>query len=129
MPPRFCPVGIRLPAPRLGPTAPQIHEHILIHGDIRKKTTMRIAGEDVEVEAYLDEDEADQEGAVKHSTTNLANRQSFVIMRDRMKARVRLVPGARFALCMAFVATRSLAWLRVVIAHGTDRMLDLRWVR
>ena len=36
----------------------QIHEHILIHGDIRKKTTLQVAGETVEIEQYVeDEDE------------------------------------------------------------------------
>ena len=65
----------------------QIHEHILIHGDIRKKTVLQVAGETVEVEAYMDEDEADDEGVVKYDTAGLANRSSFLVMRDRMKAR------------------------------------------
>ena len=63
----------------------QIHEHILIHGDIRKKATLQIAGETVEVEEYLDND--DEEGAVKHETGGLAARHSFIVMRDRLKAR------------------------------------------
>lgn len=62
----------------------KIHEHIIIHGDIRKKTTLEIAGDEVEVEEFVDEE--DEEG-IKQPTAALANRQSFVIMRDRLKAR------------------------------------------
>jgi hypothetical protein len=32
------------------PPVPQIHQHILVHGDIRKKTTITVAGQDVEIE-------------------------------------------------------------------------------
>ena len=37
------------------------------------------------MEEYLDNDEED--GAVKHDTNALANRSSFLVMRDRLKAR------------------------------------------
>ena len=61
----------------------QIHEYILEHGDIRKKTTIKIAGIDTEVERFVEEEE---EGAVKHSTAELAQRRgSFLLIRDRMK--------------------------------------------
>ena len=61
----------------------QIHEYILEHGDYRKKTTIQIAGVDTEVEQFVDEDE---DGAIKHSTADLANRRgSFLVMRDRMQ--------------------------------------------
>ena len=63
----------------------KIHEHIIIHGDIRKKTKLKIGGEDVEIEEYVDEDDAD---GVKQDSSALANRNSFVIMRDRLKAQV-----------------------------------------
>nr|AHH02115.1 protein 92 [synthetic construct] len=37
----------------------KIREHILIHGDIRKKTTIVIAGESLEVEEFVDEEDED----------------------------------------------------------------------
>lgn len=61
-----------------------IHEHILLYGDIRKTTVVEIAGEKVEIEEYVEEED---EETVKHSTKELANRGSFIIMRDRMQAR------------------------------------------
>jgi hypothetical protein len=60
----------------------QIYRHILIHGDIRKTTIMQVGGEDVEVEEFVDEDDED---GVKHSTSKLANRDSFVNMAENMK--------------------------------------------
>nr|AER58218.2 channelopsin 2 [Chlamydomonas raudensis] len=60
----------------------KIYQHILIHGDIRKKTTMQVGGEDVEVEEFVDED--DEEG-VRQANTQLANRESFVHMAEQMK--------------------------------------------
>lgn len=62
----------------------KIHEHIIIHGDIRKKTKLKIAGDEVEIEEFVDQDDAD---GVKQDSSMLANRNSFVIMRDRLKAR------------------------------------------
>nr|AHH02106.1 Chronos [synthetic construct] len=35
----------------------KIHEHILIHGDIRKTTTINVAGENMEIETFVDEEE------------------------------------------------------------------------
>nr|AHH02126.1 Chrimson [synthetic construct] len=37
----------------------KIHEHILIHGDIRKTTKMEIGGEEVEVEEFVEEEDED----------------------------------------------------------------------
>jgi len=62
----------------------KIYEHILIHGDIRKTTLMQVAGEEVEVEEFVDADDVD---GVKHSTAALANRESFVHMAENMKAK------------------------------------------
>ena len=103
-----------------------MRQHILKHGDIRKKTTIVIGGEEKEVsmrvyapklllqahhhfvcflfhflsgrrpssaaiacvsfqiDTYVEEEDED---TIKHSTAPLANRQSFVAMRDQMKAR------------------------------------------
>nr|AER58217.1 channelopsin 1 [Chlamydomonas yellowstonensis] len=60
----------------------KIHEHILKHGDIRKTTHLRIAGEEKEVETFVEEEDED---TAKHSTKELANRGSFIVMRDKMK--------------------------------------------
>lgn len=58
----------------------QIHEHILLHGDIRKKTKIKVAGEEMEVETLMAEEDED---TVKKPTAEYANRESFLIMRDR----------------------------------------------
>ncbi len=68
--------------PHLPP--PQIHEHIIEHGDLRTKKKITIAGVETEVEQFVEHDQS--EGAVKHSTQELALRRgSFLVMRDRMK--------------------------------------------
>ena len=63
----------------------QIFEHILIHGDIRKTTKLAVAGEEVEVEEFVEEEDED---TVKHSTTALAKRESFVNMGKNLKQKV-----------------------------------------
>ena len=63
----------------------QIFEHILIHGDIRKTTKLQVAGEEIEVEEFVDEEGED---TVKHSTKELANRESFVKMGNNLKQKV-----------------------------------------
>jgi hypothetical protein len=68
----------------------QIHEHILIHGDIRKTTKMNIAGEEMEIETFVDEEE---EGGVHHGTAELAHRASFQKMGDRLRAQY--APGCQ----------------------------------
>ena len=55
------------------------------------KTRVNVAGEELELETFVDNEE--EEGAVKHSTANLAKRGSFLVMRDNMKARVSSVPA------------------------------------
>lgn len=65
----------------------QIREHILIHGNLTKTVTVKVAGDEMEVEEFVD---AEEEGAVNKGTQNLANRESFLVMRDRLKAQVRL---------------------------------------
>lgn len=70
----------------------QIHEHILIHGDIRKKTKMNIAGEDVEIEEFLDADAAEEAHSdgeiVKNDTAKLySKRASFLVMKENLKAK------------------------------------------
>jgi hypothetical protein len=65
----------------------QIHEYILIHGDIRKKTTINVAGEDMEIEEFVEEEDPSA-GAVSQGTAQYANRGSFLVMRDQMKAKV-----------------------------------------
>lgn len=64
----------------------KIFEHILIHGDIRKKTKMQVGGEEIEVEELVDEEGDD---TVKHDTKELANRASFIVMGENLKAKVR----------------------------------------
>jgi hypothetical protein len=63
----------------------QIFEHILIHGDIRKTTKMQVAGEELQVETFVEEEDED---TVKHSTKELANRASFVAMAKDLKQKV-----------------------------------------
>ena len=63
----------------------QIFEHILIHGDIRKTTKLAVAGEEIEVEEFVEEEDED---TVKHSTTKLANRESFVNMGKNLRQKV-----------------------------------------
>ena len=74
----------------------KIHEHILIHGNITKKTKIQVAGDPVEVEEYVDPDDVppEEKDAVEDKgTKGLANRQSFIVMRDRMKASVSALTG------------------------------------
>lgn len=61
----------------------QIHNHILVHGDIRKKKTVNVAGEDMVIEEFVEEEDDD---TIRHSTAHLANRQSFVNMGKQLKA-------------------------------------------
>ncbi|PNH09255.1 hypothetical protein TSOC_004141 [Tetrabaena socialis] len=60
----------------------KIHEHILLHGDIRKKTKIKVAGQEMEVETLMAEEDED---TVKQPTAQYANRESFIVMRDRLK--------------------------------------------
>jgi hypothetical protein len=62
-----------------------IHKHIIIHGDLRKKVKVNVAGQEVEVEQY--QEELDEE-TVKHSTDALGQRQSFINIRNQLQARV-----------------------------------------
>jgi hypothetical protein len=43
---------------------------------------VNIAGEEMEIETFLHADEQDDD-TVKHSTKNLASRESFIQMRDK----------------------------------------------
>ncbi|GFH21497.1 putative channel rhodopsin, partial [Haematococcus lacustris] len=63
----------------------KIHEHIIIHGNLTKTMKVTVAGEDKEVEEMVDSME---EGAKDNGTSALAGRESFIIMRDRMKQKV-----------------------------------------
>ncbi|GIL89020.1 hypothetical protein Vretifemale_16924 [Volvox reticuliferus] len=60
----------------------KIHEHILLYGDIRKVQKIKVAGQEMEVETMMSEEAAD---TVKKSTAHFANRESFLIMRDKLK--------------------------------------------
>ncbi len=84
----------------------QIHEHIIIHGNLVKPTKINVAGIEVDTEEMVEQGD---EGAVDkvcdaillppvpqpqstmlsaappQGTKELANRQSFIIMRDRMQ--------------------------------------------
>lgn len=62
-----------------------IHKHIIMYGDLRKKVKVNVAGEEMELEQY--QDEQDDE-TIKYSTEPLASRNSFITMRDRMQAQV-----------------------------------------
>lgn len=61
---------------------PQIHEHILLYGDIRKKQKVNVAGQEMEVETMVHEEDDETQ---KVPTAKYANRDSFIIMRDRLK--------------------------------------------
>eukprot|EP00798_Chlamydomonas_sp_ICE-L_P020346 gene20346-27109_t len=67
----------------------KIHHHILVNGNITKKTKMSVGGEEVEVETYIDGDEANdpesQEDVTDNGTKDLANRHSFVMMKERLQ--------------------------------------------
>ena len=60
----------------------------MVHGNITKKSKINVAGDMVEVEEYVQEGE-EGEGVIDRGTQELANRHSFVVMRDQMKAKVR----------------------------------------
>lgn len=62
----------------------QIHEYILIHGDIRKKVHHNILGQDEEIEEFVNEED-DQ--TTKMSSQGIASRKSFVRVRDRLQSR------------------------------------------
>eukprot|EP00798_Chlamydomonas_sp_ICE-L_P024783 gene24783-10424_t len=66
----------------------KIHHHILEHGHITLKTKMVVGGEEVEVETYVDQEEAadpeNEDAIVDKGTAELANRHSFVVMKERM---------------------------------------------
>ncbi|GFH12230.1 channelopsin 1 [Haematococcus lacustris] len=66
----------------------KIHEHIIVHGNITKKTKITLAGEPVEVEEYIDSNEVDpaeMDQVQDKGTQALAHRQSFLVMRNRMQ--------------------------------------------
>ncbi|KAL6758558.1 channelopsin 1 [Haematococcus lacustris] len=66
----------------------KIHEHIIVHGNITKKTKITLAGEPVEVEEYVDSNEVDpaeMDQVQDKGTQALAHRQSFLVMRNRMQ--------------------------------------------
>ncbi|KAK9807728.1 hypothetical protein WJX72_007297 [[Myrmecia] bisecta] len=60
----------------------KIHEHILIHGDIRKKVHHTVLGKDEVIEEMVDEEDEETE---RHPTAGLANRESFIMMRDNLQ--------------------------------------------
>ncbi|GFR44466.1 hypothetical protein Agub_g5727 [Astrephomene gubernaculifera] len=60
----------------------KIHEHILLYGDIRKTTKIKVAGEELEVETMVAEEDED---TVKKGTGQYASRESFIVMRDKLK--------------------------------------------
>lgn len=62
-----------------------IHKHIIMYGDLRKKVKVQVAGQEMELEQY--QDEQDDE-TIKYSTDVLASRNSFIQMRDQMQAQV-----------------------------------------
>lgn len=62
-----------------------IHKHIIMYGDLRKKVKVQIAGEEMELEQYQDEQD---EETIKYSTEPLASRNSFIHMRNQMQAQV-----------------------------------------
>ena len=94
----------------------KIFEHILIHGDIRKKTKMQVGGEEIEVEELVDEEGDD---TVKHDTKELANRASFIVMGENLKAKVRrFILADSSAGCLTCLAQRALATGCQASAHG-----------
>lgn len=67
----------------------KVKEHIIIHGDLRKKTKVSWLGQEMEVEGWVDEDEAHDPKAevVRHSTQAYKRRASFNRIRDRVQKR------------------------------------------
>ena len=57
----------------------QIKEHILKHGDIRKKTKVEVAGQQVEVDTFVEEED---EETVKAPADKYAGRPSFQRLRE-----------------------------------------------
>ena len=62
-----------------------IHQHIIMYGDLRKKVTVNVAGQDTEVDQYQEDED---EETIKYSTEPLASRHSFINMRNQMQAQV-----------------------------------------
>jgi len=61
----------------------KIHEHILLHGDIRRKAKVNVAGEDMEIEEMVDEEDED---TVRNDTAQLySKRASFIMMKNNME--------------------------------------------
>ncbi len=94
----------------------------MIHGDIRKKVTVQVAGDAVEVEEYVDEEDND---TYKGEPEALANRQSFIIMRDRMKAKGIETRASMDLLGTHMAAGPSLDPGRVVLAITDIFLVDL----
>ncbi len=65
----------------------QVHEHILIHGDVRKEATINVAGETIHIEELVAEED-ESSGAVRRSSQVYLSRPSFKVMRDNLKAKV-----------------------------------------
>ena len=89
----------------------QIHEHILIYGDIRVKTKVKLGPEEVEIEEFVSDEQ--EEGAVKHSISGLlARRPSFMLMSHNMKAQV---SGAVSTSKPIFRACGGHPWTRAML--------------
>eukprot|EP00983_Pelagomonas_calceolata_P017060 535265-Pelagomonas_calceolata.AAC.6 len=65
----------------------QIRQHIIIHGNLTKKTKINIAGDTVDVEEYVDSNDKDSD-VVNNGTKEFSNRHSFMVMKDRMQKNV-----------------------------------------
>uniref|UniRef100_A0A7S3QU15 Channelopsin 1 n=1 Tax=Dunaliella tertiolecta TaxID=3047 RepID=A0A7S3QU15_DUNTE len=62
----------------------RIRQHIIIHGNLTKKTKINIAGDTVDVEEYVDSNDKDSD-VVNNGTKEFSNRHSFMVMKDRMQ--------------------------------------------
>lgn len=89
----------------------QIHEHIIIHGNITKPTKINVAGMELETETMV---EADDDEGVNQGTRHLANRESFLLMKERMQKQV--------SSCVhAYVCVRTMHVLGAVISSSRSR--------
>lgn len=90
-----------------------------MYGDLRKKVKVQVAGQEMELEQY--QDEQDDE-TIKYSTEPLASRNSFINMRNQMQAQVTpVVTVWMVVLCCVVDETGWSSQSGTVILQLTDR--------
>eukprot|EP00191_Tetraselmis_sp_GSL018_P008177 CAMPEP_0177608700 /NCGR_PEP_ID=MMETSP0419_2-20121207/18620_1 /TAXON_ID=582737 /ORGANISM="Tetraselmis sp., Strain GSL018" /LENGTH=530 /DNA_ID=CAMNT_0019103425 /DNA_START=465 /DNA_END=2057 /DNA_ORIENTATION=+ len=61
----------------------KIHEHILIHGDVRRPMKVNVLGKEYNLNCFVTDEE--QEDDERTSTAHYANRSSFIKMKENME--------------------------------------------